>query len=292
MNIEITRIFQSFCGALVVMGLSACGAAQTWLANVPAHLSQTYERTTGISYGSEDHQKLDLYVPESPAAGNPVLVFFYGGRWQEGQKETYQFVGETFAANGYFVAIPDYGKYPAVPFPDFVEDAAMSVAWVYENIETYGGNPDNLLLSGHSAGAHIGALVAVDESYLQAQGLSPYIIQGFAGLAGPYDFTPQSEDLKEMFGPPERYPQMQASTFVNGNEPPMLLLHGTDDRHVKIENLERLERALKKEGVRVESHVYEGMDHVGMVGALTAWLRDRKPVLEDMLAFFARVTSE
>jgi acetyl esterase/lipase len=182
--------------------------------------------------------------------------------------------------------IPDYRKYPAVRFPAFVEDGAKAVAWTYKNIASRGGDPKRLYLAGHSAGAHIGTLIASDPRYLQAENLDTGIIKAFAGLAGPYDFTPDEPDLIAIFGPSERYPQMRVTSFITGHEPPMLLLQGQNDTTVKIRNLKRLEARIREKGGRVETKIYPGVDHIQIVGSFAWFWHGRAPVAQDIAAFF------
>ncbi|MEC8484521.1 MAG: alpha/beta hydrolase, partial [Pseudomonadota bacterium] len=182
---------------------------------------------------------MDIYVPSSAKAERaPVLVFFYGGRWTDGSKEMYPFVAKTFLDLGYVVVIPDYRKYPDVKFPAFVEDGAQAVAWTLDNVAEYHGDSSRLFIMGHSAGAHIGALISADERYLAQLNHSTQNIKALAGLSGPYDFVPEEEDLKDMFGPPDQYPQMTVTNFIEGNEPPMLLLWGKEDELVGQRNID------------------------------------------------------
>jgi acetyl esterase/lipase len=277
-NIFFTVIASAF--------LAACSSASFFVANLPVKFSDT-KTYRNVQYGNLPYEKLDIYAPDS-AKSAPVLVFFYGGRWSFGKKEQYAFAALPFVQKGYIVVIPDYAKYPDVKFPEFVKDGAKAVSWVYDHIGQYGGNAKNLYISGHSSGAHIGALVAVDPSYLKAQGKDRSIIKSFAGLAGPYDFIPEDADLKDMFGPPENYPQMQVPTFVDGKQPPMMLLHGQEDKTVILRNLRRLEQKIEDKGGIVETKIYPGIDHKDIIGALS-WVYDQKaPVRDDMARFFEK----
>jgi acetyl esterase/lipase len=242
----------------------------------------------GESYGPEPWEKLDIYIPPAPAAApRPVIVFFYGGRWTVGSRSVYPFLGDSFAKRGYIAVIPDYRKYPQVRFPAFVEDGAKALAWVHSHIAAYGGNPGRIFVTGHSAGAHIGAMLAADPSYLAREGKDrSAVIRGFAGLAGPYAFTPNEPDLQDMFGPPERYPSMQATTFIDGTQPPMLLLHGEADDVIRRFNLDRLEARIREKGGVVKSIVYPGVDHFWILGG-ASWVNFLgPPTLRDMTAFF------
>ncbi len=275
------RIVSAFACLL----LCSCTAVGTKVANFPTHFDDiTVKRD--IVYDPAHAQKMDIYLPADTAKKHDVVVFFYGGRWTSGHKNEYAFAGSAFANAGYVVAIPDYRKYPDVRFPAFAEDAAKAVAWVSENIASYGGNASRIFVAGHSSGAHIGALISADPRYLEAEGKPQNTIKAFAGLAGPYAFIPEDQDLKDMFGPPENYPHMQVPTFIDGREPPMLLLWGAEDTAVGRFNLEKLQTAIQNKNGCVATRVYKNIDHVWIVGALS-WLGHSKaPVLKDMTSFF------
>lgn len=244
-----------------------------------------------LAYGPKPWQKLDIHLPREGQARNlPVAVFFYGGRWTTGSKGSYRFAGDAFARHGYVAVIPDYAKYPEVRFPAFVEDGAKALAWVSSHIADYGGNPDRIFIVGHSAGAHIGALLAADPRYLDREGKDRNaVVHGFAGLAGPYALTPDAPDLEDIFGPPERYPQMRATTFIDGTQPPMLLLYGARDTTVRPFNLERLEALIREKGGIVKCVIYPRVGHYWIVAALS-WVNFRgTPVLDDMLDFFESI---
>jgi acetyl esterase/lipase len=260
------------------------------IVNFPAALSRTVV-LRDVPYGAGEWQKLDVYAP--PGEQNPklpVVVFFYGGRWSLGSKKSYRFVGDAFAKRGCVAVIPDYSKYPQVRFPSFVQDGAKALAWVRDHISDHDGDPDRIFIAGHSAGAHIAALLAADRSYLAAEDKDRGdVVRGFAGLAGLYDFTPDEPDLEDMFGPQDRYSAMQVTTFIDGTQPPMLLLHGDADTAVKRYNLERVESRIKEKGGTVRSIVYRGVRHGWIVGALS-WVNFRgPPVIDDMLAFFGMI---
>jgi len=243
-----------------------------------------------VAYGSKPWQKLDIYIPANPQHKKlDVVVFFYGGRWETGAKEDYRFAASAFNSRDFITVIPDYSKYPQVRFPEFVKDGAKALAWVHDNIGAYDGAKTRIHVAGHSAGAHIGALLTADERYLANEGKKRSdVIHDFAGLAGPYSFTPDERDLKDMFGPPSRYPQMQVTSFIDGSEPPMLLMHGANDNTVEMYNLQRLIDSLKKQNGCYKSIIYPGINHVNIVLALSWVSKNKAPVLDDLTHFFNR----
>ena len=274
-----------FCA--VLLHQTACSPVVFTVANVPTHFDDATV-VRDLAYGPLPSQTLDLYLPAgSTDRPRDVVVFFYGGRWSSGDKDQYRFVGTTFASKGYIVVIPDYRKYPDVRFPAFVEDGAKALAWVHDHIGESQGNPERVHIVGHSAGAHIGALLTADARYLAQEGKSrSLVVRDFVGLAGPYAFTPTDPDLVEMFGPPENYPTMQVTTFIDGTQPPMLLLYGDDDTVVKRYNLDKLEARIAERGGCVRSIIYPSVSHSGLLRALSWLSLNSAPVVDDITAFF------
>ncbi|WP_233217572.1 alpha/beta hydrolase [Trinickia dabaoshanensis] len=254
-----------------------------------------YELKQAVPYGPDARARLDIYLPvglgagASPvdARGAPVVVFFYGGSWQNGAREQYRFVGAALASRGFIVVVPDYRKYPAVVFPSFVDDAARAVAWVRGHAESWGGDPDRLFLMGHSAGAQIAALLATDGRYLGAYGIQKHQIAGVVGLAGPYDFLPlQDATLRRIFPGPLRA-RSQPINFTQGGEPRMFLAVGADDTTVDPANTYRFAARLRAAGDAVIVKRYPMMSHALLVGALGAPLRLILPVFDDVTTFLA-----
>lgn len=236
----------------------------------------------GITYGQG--QQLDLYLPAPSQRSAPVLVFFYGGRWQDGARDDYAFVGERLAARGVLTVVADYRQWPEVRFPAFVEDAAQAVGWAHANVAAHGGDPARIFVGGHSAGAHLAALLGTDARYLDAVGLRPAQLGGVIGIAGPYDFLPLTDDdLQEIFGPREGWPSSQPINFVDGDEPPFLLQHGDDDLLVWPRNSVSLQAHLQRAGVPVELCRYPDIGHIRILAALR--YPALAPVLGDLLAF-------
>lgn len=247
--------------------------------------SDGYKQFPSISYGRGLRHTLDVYRPVG-ARDAPIIVFFYGGSWQRGAKESYRFVAAALARRGVVAVTPDYRIFPEVRFPAFLEDGANAVAWVRENAGYFGGDPDRIVLMGHSAGAHIAAMLAIDGRWLASAGLDPRRdIDALVGLAGPYDFLPiKDATLKTIFGGTAR-PETQPITFVVGGEPRSLLITGPRDRTVDPGNTSRLAERLRAVGSDVQVSTPPTVGHLTIVGALAWPLRFLGPVLRDVADF-------
>jgi len=139
-----------------------------------------YRRTADLPYAEHSRQTLDVYTPTSSSNGHPrpVVVFFYGGGWESGRRGDYRFVAEALTSQGFVAVIPDYRVYPEVTFPDFLLDAAKATRWVRRYITGFDGDPDRIFIMGHSAGAYLVAMLALDPQYLDEVGLTRAQIRG------------------------------------------------------------------------------------------------------------------
>ncbi len=245
--------------------------------------------TRSIPYAEKSRHTLDICRPKK-AAGAPVVVFFYGGGWRSGSKELYRYVGKALARRGYVAVVPDYRIYPEVCYPDFIEDGARVVRWVKDNVSGFGGDPEKIFLQGHSAGAHIAAMLAIDARWLRNVGLEPRRdIAGLIGIAGPYDFMPlRDEILKGIFGGDNR-PETQPIFHVASGAPPALLLTGGKDRRVEPGNATRLAARLCAAGNVATVRTYRRVGHFFIIAALAPLLRLFVPVLRDTETFIASV---
>lgn len=244
--------------------------------------------TRSIAYAKGARQTLDVCRPKAATAA-PVVVFFYGGGWRSGSKGTYRYVAKALARHGYVAVVPDYRIYPEVLYPDFLDDGARAVRWAKDNARRFGGDPDKLFLMGHSAGAHIAAMLAIDANWLKTVELAPgRDIAGLIGVSGPYDFLPlRDKTLAIIFGGANR-PQTQPITHVTPGAPPALLLTGGKDRVVDAGNSTRLAERLRAAGNEATAIVYPRTGHYIIVAALAPILRALVPVLCDIDAFIAK----
>jgi acetyl esterase/lipase len=273
--------FLTAAGAMLLLG--ACSPLSALNAVSP---KDGYVRYEGIAYGPLPRQKLDVYVPVEARPPFRVVVFFYGGGWKSGEKEFYRFVGQALADRGFVAVIPDYRLFPQVQFPQFVADSASAVRWVYNNIADYGGDLTHLTLMGHSAGAYNAAMISLNPAYLAEEGLTPDVISGVVGIAGPYAFNPQQySSTRPIFGTASDADATRPVTFVGPGAPPMLLLHGLDDGTVKPVNSRRMAKRLSQAGSEVALIEYEGLGHYIILVALAAPFQGEGGIMDAAAAF-------
>ncbi len=268
--------------------LSACQSGIYALANAPT-LFGSYTRHADLAYGAARRQRVDIYAPPN-AQHLPVVIFWHGGTWKSGDKANYRFVGAALAARGLVAVVADYRLYPAVHFPAFCEDGARALAWVEAHIGEYGGDPQRIVLMGHSAGAHIAAFVAYNHEFDRQAGADPRAVVGFVGLSGPYVLVPDTRELRAMFPPPYVEGDWQPIDFVDADSPATLLLHGMNDRDVAPAESVALHAALEGNQVRVETHLYRHGGHDGTLAPFALIARGTSPAYEDIIAFIDSVT--
>jgi acetyl esterase/lipase len=274
--------------ASVFCALALAGCADVFFAVVDSAADrQNLTERRGIVFDAGNALELDAYVPRN-AVNAPVVVFFYGGSWSNGKRHWYRYVGDALANHGVLVLVPDYRKFPDVHFPAFMHDAANAVAWAHEHAAEFGGDPQRLFVMGHSAGGQIAALLAADKRYLNGVGMRPRDLAGMIGVAGAYAFLPFVEDDPEIFGDTAqgRY-DSQPINFIDGDEPPMLLLQGTGDDVVPPNNAEAMAERAHAMAAVARLKLYPDIDHAAIILAFARERTSRAPVLADTLAFIA-----
>jgi len=273
---------QAFLAPLTALLVAACSPAGLLGSLQPAAAGGEIR---DVAYAAGPRHSLDVYLPARGEKPPPVVMFFYGGGWKSGDRATYRFVGRSLAACGAMVFIPDYRVWPRTGFPGFLQDAAAAVAFARKDAVRLGGDPARLFLVGHSAGAYIAAMLALDPEYLAEMGVDQRTaLAGVVGLAGPYDFLPlQDPVLEQIFAPVG--PRTQPITFAANARAPMLLAAGEDDKTVNPANTTRLAAKVRQSGGQVISILYPGIGHVALAAALGAPLHFLAPVRADTCRF-------
>jgi acetyl esterase/lipase len=222
---------------------------------------------TGISYtegepADADKHKLDLYLPRGKK-NFPVLVFMHGGSWRTGDRSQYKALGERFAQAGIGVAIPSYRLMPQNPHPAQIEDLAAAFAWVARNISEHGGDPSRIYLSGHSAGAHLAALLALDEKYLNKFGLARTAIHGVFAMSGVYDV-----DKLDTFVASGDRRDASPAAHAHSGAPPFLITYCQWDYFGLPKQARDFATTLKKNFVSAQLLYVPGENHISEVISL------------------------
>lgn len=300
------------------MGATALGAVRRALAaETPSGADKPLtaggiRKLTGLRYvpGSRgESQTLDLYLPAplSPklaqamggSAEPPLFVYLHGGAWVGGDKSQYALLGLSLATQGLAVAIPNYrlagdgnNRHPAQ-----TQDAAAAVAWLRQHAGEYGYGKTRVVVGGHSAGAHLSAMLAFAPEFLKAQGDMPEALCGFIGLEGIYDlqqlaitFPSYPKDfLNTTFGElPDKWRLASPQHLSLGLKKPWLLIHSQEDELVDVDQTKRFSVALSAKGIPVQYLVTPYGNHFGIVSQLSLPL---SPLAGQVIRFIRAATT-
>jgi len=252
--------------------------------------------TKDVAYAPDvpgEKHRLDIYAPAGVHKA-PVLVFIHGGGFEQGDRRDYDGLGTALAYHGVVVVIPSYRLYPQTDARGAAADVAAAVAWAAKHIAGYGGNPRSIVLSGHSAGGYLAALVGLDGEYLKAAGISASVVRGVIGFSGTYDVreldpdaTPDDrKQLQLYFGASEDARALVSPITYAGKEaPPLELFCGGVYDAVACGQRDRFFAALVDAGAVAQIDADETATHVGVAVKLS-----RPGTLEQniVLDFFAK----
>jgi acetyl esterase/lipase len=233
--------------------------------------SASVDVQAGISYtegepADADKHKLDLYLPRDKKSF-PVLVFVHGGSWRSGDRSLYKALGYRLAQAGIGVAIPSYRLMPQNPHPAQIEDLAAAFAWVARNISERGGNASRIYLSGHSSGAHMAALLALDEKYLQKFDLARTTIHGVIAMSGVYDVD-KLDTFLVAGGDKSNRTDASPSAHAHSGAPPFLISYCQWDYFGLPKQARDFTLTLKKNFVAAELLYVPGENHISEVISL------------------------
>ncbi len=257
--------------ALAVTAFAALHTAV--LEGAPDVASRTITYVTGSSADPVKHT-LDLYRPRARKE-LPVLLFFHGGVWQMGDKEQYRNVGTAFARRGILTAVVNYRLTPSVRHPGHVRDAARAVAWAVRHTGEFGGRPDRVFLSGHSAGGHLITLLLMDPQYLRAEKVNADSLAGVVPLSGVFDLTKPMDDTSQggaafyihpPFGTDRR--GLEAASpikHLRKTPVPLLVLLAGEDYRAMQDQSQRFVDALRRRNLAVTYEVIDRRGHFEIV---------------------------
>jgi acetyl esterase/lipase len=261
-------------------GRSDLAVAQIYSNQVSILLNNSPQPDDGVSvvkdivyyngpYSNPQKQDLDVYIPAS-GADFPVVFLAYGGGFRNGDKSRLSYLARSLAREGIEVVAVNYrltdGTSQQVVFPGHEVDMARAFTWTYGHIAEYGGDPENIFLMGHSSGGHLVSLLATDPKYLADQGLSPGLIRGVIGVSGAfYDLRPVL-GFEDVFGDVEQRWEASPLKYVDGTQPPFLVLYAQFDTPYFAIDGPAFCQALINAGSEAEIHMIPDRDHPGIIG--------------------------
>lgn len=247
---------------LIVLALAASSAA----AEIKIHRDLSYAEP------KSERNMLDVYTT-ADAKDRPVVFWIHGGGWRRGDKGSMQHKPQAFIDQGYLFVASNYRFVPEVTVAEQTTDLAKAIAWVHKHAAEYGGDPNRIIVMGHSAGAHLAALVSTDDSHLKSQGLSLAILKACMPVdVSAYDvprrlaegsgrLTP--EMLKELFGETEEAQRAVSPAWHVAQDkhiPPFLILHVADRADTKVQS-EWFAKKLTEAGITAKVYAAEGKTH-------------------------------
>jgi len=258
-------------------------AACVLMLGLLGNVAQAQKLTADIPYvtGGHERQVLDIYTPEKPASGSlPVMFWIHGGGWQQGDKSRVDLKPKVMTERGYVFVSTNYRLLPDVEMNELIRDVAKSLAWVHKNIAKYGGDPNRIVVAGHSAGAQLAAIVCIDDRYLKEEGVSLKALKGCVPVDGDtYDIPKiiMTAELRQMiygypqptfghrqkFGnDPKKHVDFSAVTHVAPNKgiPPFLILYFTGNPDTTVQ-ARRLESVLKEANIPAKAYGKSDTNH-------------------------------
>lgn len=223
--------------------------------------------------------KLDIYYPNNRKAF-ATLVWFHGGGLTGGKKR----IPEALKEQGICIVAVDYRLYPQVKSPKYIEDAAAAVAWVFNNIENYGGNASRIFISGHSAGGYLTSMVGLDKRWLATHKIDANRIAGLIPLSG---HTITHFTVRKERGIPGTRPvvdELAPLYHVRADAPPLLLITGDREKEMlgRYEENAYMMRMMKVSGHKDTSLVeLKGYGHGIVKPAIPLVLRELQRIVEE-----------
>jgi arylformamidase len=149
---------------------------------------RTQERELDLRYGGGPNEHLDIFM--APRADAPVLFFIHGGYWRSLDKRDHSFVAPAFTSKGVCVVVPNYALAPAVTIPEIVMQMVQALAWTYRNVARYGGDPNRIMVAGHSAGGHLAAMMLSCLWPVHGRDLPADLVKNALSISGLHDLEP------------------------------------------------------------------------------------------------------
>ncbi len=256
-------------GPMLMPGAAEYGQTMLRLA---AEAAKSVKHELDIPYGSDPFQQLDVWMPaKTPPSGLPVVVLIHGGAFRNGHKEWMGAHAPMVTSLPAVLVSPNYRLVPRVRLPDGVADCFEALTWVHRNIARYGGDPRRIHVSGHSAGGHLAAMLALDQASLRRRGVPLEAIRSCLPMSAVFSLIKSELPANSFMH--RLYPEMFAAeadavpvtpyTRAAGNTVPFFVTWGERDAAELIPDNERMTAQARKQGFLAGSHVFAGADHFG-----------------------------
>lgn len=237
-----------------------------------------------VVYADAPQRELDIYLPENPDSA-PVLVWFHGGGMEINDKSIWEVTqfGETFSQKGFIVIAPDYRKVPEVKYPVYVEDAATALAWIFNNILEYGGDPGKIFVGGHSAGAYLASMITMAPQFLAAHGIDHLKIKGLIPVSGQMETHTRVREERNI--PEEEVSIDDAAPhfYISYKLCPMLLMVADNDLPRRSEQNQNFIQAMKEAGHQDCEYIeIPNREHVSIIEDISSF---EAPVTNNLLRF-------
>jgi acetyl esterase/lipase len=258
-----------------------------------------------VSGSHDDKQRLDLYLPLSHSAPFPMIVFVHGGYWKPLDRRWLQWllgthgnIGAAFARRGIGAAIVGYRQYPEVQKgDDSLDDISHAIGYVRERARDWGGDPERIVVIGHSAGGHLVSLLGMDPRILRRSGVESGKIAGFASVDGIFDLqaslgylkADQAAVLRTLFGPDDAsLAAHSTASYARADHPPMLFVDSSGDEPVCIDGFHRMRELFSRAGSSAEFVELEGLGHNEIIVRIGM---EDDPILPMLVQFVEKVVA-
>jgi arylformamidase len=223
-----------------------------------------YSNRSAVAYGPTPSETLDIFPAEKLCS--PIHIFFHGGYWHSLTSRDFAFVAEGLVRNGITAVLVNYALCPSVNIDEIVRQSRAAVAWTYRNAEDFGGNPERISVSGHSAGGHLtGMLLSTD--WGKKYGLPPNLIKGFLPVSGLFDLNPFPFSwLQPKLLLTSEQVLLNSPVFLKPRHTPHVMVAvGADESHEFQRQSKNYTIFLQKHGVPAEYLSMPGKNHFNII---------------------------
>lgn len=231
-----------------------------------AHLAHHLD----IAYGADEKQRLDIYLPKEGVEDAPIFVFLHGGGFIEGDRAHYGFLAEAFAKHGIITVVPSYRLTSGgFHYPAPAMDTQMAISWIHKNISKYGGDPNHIVVGGHSAGAMLAADIGVNLDWTSERNLPREAIKGIVAVSGRYNISESDKD-RDAYAPTDELKAAASPIRHIGSAAPRFLIAVGEPEKIYLKPSQDFHAAVTAKGITSKLVILEEHSHQDTVRALGA----------------------